>query len=269
MSIQRLFTRNSRGQVLPIIAMSMPVLIGLLILVIAGGFLVSQRIALDSAAESAALSVASDINAQAYYQSGTIVIGNDVDRSSSTDTDSDSSSPLSTAGFDADDQPNIDPCDTAATGGTSGGQAVYNPLLCAIQTVLCTDYNSNATALANCLTPPVPTSSGNPNPCSPPTLPTTYPLPPPPPSPYAAAIYVCNRNAPPTSDQLYYAPNQTMITYFLSQPSSNQLEVEAWYTYPNPLGSPLGGIFPNQLTESTSQFASPAVTPCTNGATSC
>lgn len=221
--------------------MSMPVWIALLVLVISGGFLISQRITLDSAAESAVLSAASEINTQAYYQSGTLVIGNDIEASGVTDTDSDSSSTSSAAGFDADDQPNIDPCSTAS------GSA-NNPLLCTIQTVLCQDYNSNPTAVTNC---EYQGASGTFNSsCLTPSSSNAIS--------YPAAVYVCNQNGPPTG-------SGSMITYYLSQPSANQLEVQVWYTYPNPLGH----IFVNQLTESTSQFASPAITPCTNGATSC
>ncbi len=120
--MSRLFARrNRRGQIIPIFAISAPFWLALLGLLIAGEFLVTQKLGLDSATESAALAGASQISVSAYESSNG-----------------------STIVLESFTQPDVTPCDQT-------NPSAYNRLLCSVQTALCDSYNHSPTQSSDCI----------------------------------------------------------------------------------------------------------------------
>lgn len=217
-----MWRRRRNGQIIPIFALSAPMWLALLGLLIAGGFLITEKISLDSATELATLAGASQISVSAYEKTGAIQL-------------------------ESFTQPNADPCNQSDTTN-------YNRLLCSVQTALCSNFNHDTTpnypnAVANC------TNNTNAS-CQPP-------------APGVMEVSVCDvfttgtngpcsvADYPMTVDELNYC-------VFMSD-SGQILNVQSWYTYPNPIGD----IFVSQLHASSLQLAQKTVTPCTNGTTTC
>jgi len=124
--INQISRLRRRGQILPIFAMSAIMWLALLGLLIAGGFLITEKISLDSATEAAVLAGASQISISTY----------------------DNPSSPGAIQLETFIQPDADPCNTADTNN-------YNRLLCSIQTALCANYNNDNSsndpnAVANC-----------------------------------------------------------------------------------------------------------------------
>lgn len=219
--------RRQRGQIVTLLAFMIPMLLALCALSIAEGMLLARNNALATSAESAALSAASQINVPQYYSNGTIVLP-----------------PIT--------QPDTTPCQTGTTG--------YSSVLCAIQTVLCNNYDSASGGASSCINSPSSycpaTSSTN----------STVPVP-------VCNIYDSATSSCPNGTAGY--PNVGVlhsgygaINYCASESNASQvIQVNVWYVYANPFGTL--GILPNTLTTNASGTAALDVTQCTNGTNTC
>ncbi len=112
-------------------------------------------------------------------------------------------------------EPNTDPCNTN-----------HNQTLCVVLTTLCDSYNTSTSNQSACI------SSGS--------APSSCPSANPPPQP----IYVYNFQGPACLNSLNY--------WVLVENNQQTVQVQTWYTYPNPFGD----VFTRQFSAGSTQTAS-------------